>query len=254
LARAAIDEWQQTFEGLATQKGIAMRSRKLANTVARILRQPGLRNMGFDLNGLCVTGQRFAMVAKAIADGSIACEAVDSFKPQVGPLAPGMVTVARYDSDADTILFSRENYGTSEVREELNIVHEATHALFDLFARSKFDRRLSIDDESAAVLASALYIRLCNKDPGTFTILIDGPQDEALKLADSLMKETHGFAQNRTYFLKPQQTEKLRTAVAQQWNLVKPDSNGPGTQYIYDGVKNVVNCFPCWVHGTSQKR
>ena len=236
-----------------------MASQKLANTVARILRQPGIWKIGFDLNGLCVTGQRFSLVAKAISDGTIACEAVDSFKPQVGGLAPGTVTVARYNSDANTMLFSREDYGTTKVREEITIVHEATHAIFDLFAKSKDDRTLSIDDESAAVLASALYIRLCDKDPGNFTMLIDGPQDEALKLADRMIEETGGFEKDkRTYFLKPQQTQKLRTAVAQEWNFVKdppaPDgsySDRSGAKYIYDGV---VKCFPCWVHGTSPKR
>ena len=236
-----------------------MASQKLANTVTRILRQPGIWKIGFDLNGLCVTGQRFALVAKAIADGTIACESVDSFKPQVGGLAPGMVTAARYDIAANTMLFSREDYGTFKVSEEISIVHEATHAIFDLFAKSKDDRTLSIDDESAAVLASALYIRLCGKSPGNFTMFIGGPEDEALKLADRMIAETGGFEKDkRTYFLKPQQIQKLRTAVAKDWNFVKkpPEADGSvtdssGTQYIYNGV---VKCFSCWVHGTSQKR
>src|SRR4030095_10804716 len=132
-----------------------------------------------------------------IGDGTIACEAVDSFKPQVGGLAPGMVTSARYDIDANTMLFSREDFGTSKVSEEITIVHEATHAIFDLFAKSKDDRTLSIDDESAAVLASALYIRLCDKNPGNFTMFIDGPEDEALKLADKMIAETGGFEKDK---------------------------------------------------------
>jgi hypothetical protein len=238
---------------------MAMASQKLANTVTRILRQPGIWKIGYDLNGLCVTGMRFSLVAKAIADGTIACESVDSFKPQVGGLAPGMVTTARYEIHANTMLFSREDFGASKVSEEITIVHEATHAIFDLFAKSKDDRTLSIDDESAAVLASALYIRLCSKNPGNFTMFVDGPEDEALKLADRMIAETGGVERDkRTYFLKPHQTKRLRNAVAKGWNFVKkpPEPDGSvtdssGVQYIYNGV---VKCFSCWVHGTSKKR
>src|SRR4029453_19402560 len=105
----------------------------------------------------------------------------------------------------------------------------------------------------------ALYIRLCDKDPGNFTMFIGGPEDEALKLADKMIAETGGFEKDkRTYFLKPQQIQKLRTAVAKDWNFVKkpPEADGSvtdssGTQYIYNGV---VKCFSCWVHGTSKKR
>ena len=239
-----------------------MASQKLANTVTRILRQPGIWKIGFDLNGLCVTGQRFALVAKASRWGSPLRVSRSTAQAPGGRAAPGMVTAARYDIDANTMLFSGEDYGTSptsKVREEITIVHEATHAIFDLFAKSKDDPTLSIDDESAAVLASALYIRLCDKSPGNFAMFIDGPQDEALKLADKMIAETGGFEKDkRTYFLKPQQTQRLRNAVAKEWNFVKkpPERDGSvtdssGAQYIYNGV---VKCFSCWVHGTSPKR
>jgi hypothetical protein len=229
-----------------------MTNQKLANTVLRILRQPGIWKMGFQLGGLVVTGMRYSMVAKAVADGSIECRAVDQFESQGrDALAPGMVTEARYKADLNAMLFSSENYGTTgKAREERTILHEATHAMFDLFANSQDERTLAIDDESAAVLAEALYIRLCDKDPGNFTMFIDGPQDEALKLADKMMAETGDFERDRrTYSLRPEQTQKLRNAVAQDWHFTQyMGSDGyltdaSGTQYIYNGV---VKCYSCW--------
>ena len=231
-----------------------MTNKTLVSTATRILRQPGIWNIGFDLDGLCVTGQRYAMVAKAIEDGKIECQVVDKFSRQgKDELAPGMVTVARYDADLNAMMFSRADYGSSNVREERTIVHEATHAIFDLFANSQDDRTLSIRDEAAAVLAEALYMRLCDRNGGNFAMFIDGPQDEALKLADKMMAETGDFKRDRrTYFLKPQQTQKLRDAVAKDWNFtrtVEPGgiiSDRTGSQYIYNGV---VKCYSCWVHG-----
>src|SRR5262249_10480494 len=154
--------------------------------------------------------------AQAITQGKIECQVVDQFKSQgKDALAAGMVTAARYMADTNAMLFSRADYGQSKVSEECTIVHEATHAIFDLFANSTDDRTLAINDESVAVLAEALYLRLCDKPPGSFAMFIDGPQDEALKLADKMMAETGNVERDkRTYSLQPQQTQKLRDAVA----------------------------------------
>lgn len=230
-----------------------MTNQKLVQTVLRILRQPGVWKIGFDLAGLTVTGMRYSMVAKAIEDGKIECRAVDKFESQgKDALAPGMVTVATYKAELNAMLFSREDYG-SKISEERVIFHEATHAIFDLFAKSSDDRTLAINDESAAVLAEALYLRCCDKNPGNFAMFIDGPQDEALKLADKMMAETGDFERDkRTYFLKPPQTQKLRAAVAEDWHFTKYigsdgyPTDATGTQYVYDGV---VKCYSCWVHG-----
>jgi hypothetical protein len=194
------------------------------------------------------------MVAKAIEEGKIECHAVDKFASQgKDELAAGMTTAARYSADLNAMMFSREDYGSKKVKEEFTIVHEATHAIFDLFANSTNERTLAIDDEAAAVLAEALYIRLCDKPPGNFAMFIDGPQDEALKLADKMMAETGDFERNkRTYFLKPLQTEKLRNAVAIDWHFTKYigsdgyPTDATGTKYIYNGV---VKCYSCWVNG-----
>jgi hypothetical protein len=230
-----------------------MTNQTLAKTVVRILRQPGIAKMGFELGGLVVTGMRYSMVAKAVEDGMIECHVMDKLPSQgKDELAPGMVAVARYKAELNAMIFSREDYGLAKVSEERTIVHEATHAIFDLFAKSKDDRTLAMNDESAAVLAEALYIELCDKPPGNFTMFIDGPQDEAMKLAKTMMAETGNFDRDRrTYFLKPQQTQKLRDAVARDWNFTIREekdgsiTNSTGVQYIYDGV---VKCYSCWVH------
>jgi hypothetical protein len=231
-----------------------MTNQTLAKTVARILRQHGMSKMGFQLGGLVVTGMRYSIVAKAVEEGKIECRVVNEFKPQTSDqLAPGMVTVAEYKSDLNAMLFSREDYASVRPSEERVIVHEATHAMFDLFANTQDDRTLAIDDESAAVLAEALYLRLCDRPAGNFAMFIDGPQDEALKLADKMMAETGDFERDRrTYFLKSQQTEKLRAAVARDWHFTKYigsdgyETDATGTQYIYNGV---VKCYSCWIQG-----
>jgi len=233
-----------------------MNSRTLVATASGILRNANIWKIAFDLNGICVTGQRYVMVAKAIEEGKIACNAVSKAALAKGAkLAPGTVTAARYDADENAMLFPRENYGSADAYERTVILHEATHAMLDLFAKTDDDRVLGIDDESAAVLAQALYIRLCGADDAVrmFAMSIGGPGEEALRLADKMIDQTGGFERDRrTYFLRPDQTTKLRAAVAQEWNLIRverPDGNfsdSSGNLSVYNGV---VTCYSCWVHG-----
>jgi hypothetical protein len=243
-----------------------MTNRTLVATALGVLRNPGIWKIGFDLHGLGVTGQRYIMVAKAIEEGKIACEWVDKFVLKPGEkLPPGTVVGAVYDPDRNAMFFPREDYGSASIYEQTVILHEATHAIFDLFAKSGDDRVLAVEDESAAVLAQALYLRLCvADDPGTsmaihrFAMSIDGPGENALKLADKMMADTGDFEKDkRTYFLRPDQTLKLRGAVAIEWGLVRetlPDgtvSDRTGVLSIYNGV---VTCYSCWVQGTPTTR
>lgn len=228
-----------------------MTNLNLVNTILKILRQPGVLKIAFELRGLVVTGQRFMLVAKAIEESKISCKVVDKFTQSPGQkLAPGMVTEARYDPDADAMIFPREDYGKSNAYERTVIIHEATHAIFDLFAKTNEDRVLGIDDESAAVLAQALYIRLCDGAAAAhrFSMFIGGPGDLALQIVDQMISETGNFEKDkRTYFLKPNQIEKFRLAVAKDWNMIKDEeSDRTGQLSIYNGV---VTCFSCWVQG-----
>jgi hypothetical protein len=235
-----------------------MTNRVLVGTTLRILRNPGVWKIGFELGGLCVTGMRYSMVAKAIEDEKIACEAVDKLPLKPDHTLPPLTKIlAQYDHETNTMVFPREDYGRASGYEQTVILHEATHAMFDLFAESDNDQVLAIDDESAAVLAQAHYMRLCGANDyltvHSFSMLIDGPGEHALKLVDQMIAETGGFERDkRVYFLRPTQTMKLRAAVAQEWGLIKqtfPDgswSDRTGVLHIYNGV---VPCYYCWVHG-----
>lgn len=222
----------------------------LTATVTRVLRQPALARLGFNLNGLIVTGDRYGAVARAIDRGDIKCVAVDSFAAQgKDELAAGTAVEARYSADANAMKFQRADYGANSVHEERTILHEATHAIFDLYASSKNARVLSIDDESAAVLAEAFYIRLVSQKVGGFKMMADGPGEPALALADEVLRATDGFADRQVAVLTPTQTEDLRAAVARQWNFVRTVEPGgiisdrSTAVYIYNGVVKCVSCL-----------
>ena len=214
----------------------------LTNTVTNILRQQGLAPLAFNLNGIEVTGQKLAAVADAIAHGKIRCLTVKAFQNQ-GKLAQGMTVAARYDITKNALLFESESYGNAP-GEDRTIVHESVHAIFDLNAPSpKGKKNLAVDDEAAAILTEAFYIRLCGKRVGGFKMMADGPQEHALDLADEILEETKNFtAKPEAYVLSPAQLMKLRTAVARDWNFVSfVDTDGSltdnsGLMYVYDGV------------------
>jgi hypothetical protein len=215
----------------------------LAATVLRILREPGIQKINFSLNAIIVKGQDYAPVAQAIADGRIQCQVVKQFASQ-GELARGMSVEARYETDSNVMLFQRANYG-STASEERTILHEATHAMFDLRGSKKHNiRQISIDDESAAVLVEALYTRLCKKELMGFKMVQYGPQDEALRIADNMMAERNNFEDDTSmYVLKEEDLQMLRAAVATDWNFTRVVDKKTGTitdntgaLYIYNGV------------------
>ena len=216
----------------------------LAATVVRILRQPGLTNMNFELGGLRVSGPQFARVADAIEAGRIKCWTVTEFESQgVNGLAPGMVVNARYGIDSNAMLFSSEDFGTNP-GEDRTIVHEAVHAAFDLDAPvGKKTQTLSIDDEAAAVVAVAFYIRLCNKPVGGFLMDADGPEKPALDLVDRIADRRGPVPVWRgPYRFSLEDTRPIRDGAARKWNFNKfRDTDGSqvdnsGARYVYDGV------------------
>jgi hypothetical protein len=230
-----------------------MTNQTLAATVARILRQPFIQKIGFDLHGLTVTGMRYSMVAKAVEDGKIECHVESDIKPKTkDELAEGTKIEAQYRPSQNAMVFSNAGYG-SLGWEERTIFHEATHAIFDLYASSSNDQTLAIEDETAAVLAEAHYVRLSPRPTGNFAMWVDGRGERALKVVDAMIAATGNFERDkRTYFLRPDQTANLREAVAADWHFTKYkdsqgfDTDSTGVKYIYDGV---VSCFSCWASG-----
>jgi hypothetical protein len=207
-----------------------MPNKVLAATVSKVLSHPAIWFINFEMNGLVVTGQRYRMVAQAVESGRITCEVGVG---QSKDIPSGSVTVALYDPDRDQFRFPYENFGAVGGREKLTIVHEATHAVFDLFS-AKETRVLAIDDEAAACLSTALLSRISELSFGG-GILIGSSTDEALKVADIILAETGDFQRDRrTYFVRPSTITKLRQAIAVDWNLL---DGRAGIVDIYNGVR-----------------
>lgn len=232
------------FVTASTPKSPKPSNRALAATASKILRQPGLMNINFELNGLRVIGSQFARVAEAIESGRIKCWTVTEFKSQgVNGLAPGMVVNARYGIDSNAMLFSSEDFGTNP-GEDRTIVHEAVHAAFDLDAPvGQKTQTLSIDDEAAAVVAVAFYIRACNKPVGGFLMDADGPEKPALELVDSLADRSGPVPIWRgPYRFSPMDIQPIKDGTARKWNFnsyVDKDGSqvdNSGARYVYDGV------------------
>jgi hypothetical protein len=242
-----------------------MSNQTLKSTVLQILRQADLWKINFELHGLLVTGVRYSVIAAAVEQGSISCEAVSTFQviPGHEPEA-GMVVGAQYDIPKNTILFPSQDYGSLNIYEKSVIVHEATHAIFDMFAKTSSDEVLGIYDETAAVLAQSLYLRhftIQAKDSAEweklntnqiyaehrFSMTIDSSGDHGIKLANKLVAA--GKVQNgRTYTVTDEESKELRAAVAKEWGFVKKigsdgyPSDRTGAKSVYDGVA----CPSCW--------
>jgi hypothetical protein len=215
----------------------------LVKTVTEILKHTGLFRMAFKVGNLEVTGSKLADVGEAIKGGRIRCLTKDEFASQGNDeLAAGMTVAARYEIKNNAMLFESENYG-EKLGEDRTIVHEAVHAMFDMQAGPRGKQNLAVDDEAAAVLAEAFFIRLCNKPLGGFKMMVDGPQDLALRLADEVLVETENFVgKSGIYTFTPEQLKDLRAAVRRDWNFTKfvakdglPTDNRK-LRYVYDGI------------------
>ena len=84
---------------------------------------------------------------------------------------------------------------------------------------------------------------MCGKPLGGFKMMVDGPQEHALNLADEVLMETNNFTTNKgTYILKADQLHNLRAAVARDWNFTKfvgTDgflTDNTKLKYVYDGM------------------
>jgi len=219
-------------------------NRLLAGTASGILRQPCLARINFQFGSLKVNGSNFARVADAIDSGRIKCWTVKEFESQgADELAPGMIVNAQYQIKPNAILFSSEDFGRNP-GEDRTIVHEAVHAAFDLDAPlGKKTPTLSIEDESAAVVAVAFYIRLCKKEVGGFLMDAEGPEKAALALVDSVADRSGPFPTwPGPYIFTQQDTQAIRTGTATKWHFdqfIASDgrwTDNSGAKYVYDGV------------------
>src|SRR5918911_2004778 len=115
--------------------------------ILRLLRGPEASRIRFTfpLNGGDFTVNRttFAKVAQAITDNKIQVNVTNTFPPGVG---------AQYDGGTNTIL-TPPVFGRWA---EATIMHESTHAAFDLGKTSVS----GMDEEAAAYVVGALYARM----------------------------------------------------------------------------------------------
>jgi hypothetical protein len=218
-------------------------NRTLASTVSQILRQPGLMEIAFALGNVQVSGGQFRQVAQAVDAGRIKCWSVDEFTPQGSDEVPDGRTVhARYGIDNNAMLFARPDFGKLP-GEDQTIVHEAVHAGFDLsVSAGKKRSTLSIEDEAAAVLTTAFYIKLCKKELSGFR-LGGGGEAEAWEIAEQAVRDPGLYTvRHGRYYFTLEETESLRYAVSVSRNYKKfigsdglPTDNSTAL-YIYDGV------------------
>lgn len=216
----------------------------LAATVSQTLRQPGLMRIAFKLGSVQVNGIQFSQVAQAVESGRIKCWTVEEFESQgKDELPDGRMVESRYGVESNAMLFFRDDYGKGP-GEDQTIVHESVHAAFDLAVPAKNKvSNLSIEDEAAAVLAAAFYIKLCNKEEHGFK-LGGGGESEALTLAEQALRDPGVFnVLNDMIFFTPEETEPLRYAVSVSRNyrkFIDKEDGRPtdrtGARYTYDGV------------------
>jgi hypothetical protein len=218
---------------------------RLASSVVKTLREAEVRSINFQyagttINGssveFVVTGMRYSVVADAVEKGRITCNLLRSSRSD--DLPQGNIAVAQYVPSAgdkegyspDQFLFRRESFGEFLGAEKATIVHEATHAIHDVYLAKNC---LAIEDEATAWLAQALYMRFTPRPVGGGAMLIGGPLDEALKLADKLIATGFGRVTRPVY---APDLQPLKHAIAVEYGLV---GGKAGIQSVYDGVAGV---------------
>jgi hypothetical protein len=217
-------------------------NRTLASKVGLVLSQRGVLEIAFKLGRIEVTGAMLQQVAQAVSNGRIKCWTVDEFK-KLGraDLIGGRRIEAEYQTTPNAMVFLRADYGGTPA-EEQTIVHEAVHAALDLSVKRGKLVTLSIEDEAAATLASAFYIKYCNANEDGFR-KGGGGHAEALELAEQAVKYPGNYTVTNGRFMFTEfETEALRYAVATARKFNKhigtdglPTDNS-GAIYTYEGV------------------
>jgi hypothetical protein len=194
-----------------------MSNQVLAATATRVLTNEAIMRVNFELSGVLVTGVRYQAVVRAIAAGKITCEVGVTPDPN---LPAGSVAECLYEPQNHRMSFPNEQYGLSSGREKFNIVHEATHALFDCFYGHTGGRQiLAIEDESVAWLAEGLFSRISPFFWGG-GIMQGDPAAEALKLADKIMAVPGTFGSHSPAYAVPTaDAAKLRDSIKDAYNL-----------------------------------
>lgn len=124
-------------------------------TVLDVLQDPALRQVNFSLVKAAVSGRSYANVARAITGGQIKV----MVEPSIGDNAHYVRELTRPNGAVwyDLILLAKPDLGSSageKFGSSVQIVHECTHAMFDLERRSPMT---DMEEESLAYVAGHLF-------------------------------------------------------------------------------------------------
>ncbi len=208
----------------------------LKNTVMSVLREQAAWSFNFQYNEFLVRGERYQTVVMLLSQDRITCEIG---VPQNDATSTGTKVVAKYDPNKHVFRFPSETYGSNSNLgdEKRTIVHEATHAMHDVFLQR---RCAALDDEATGWLAGALYTRLKdNLKPQNeiikFTppVEIGGAMDTSLKLADKILAATK-FPE--VAHLHDGDMVDLKAAIADLYNRNDPTNDITKQPQDYSGV------------------
>jgi hypothetical protein len=149
-----------------------VRQHLFKTVVTRILRSAAAQRIDFSIGYLHITGAGLRRVADDVDRGSIAIE--------IGGVPPG--AGAAYSPDGK-FYFPDRSYGF-QASEEMDIVHEATHALVAVYRRGRIWPPDTLD-EAAAYLSEALY-NVYRGSPVTDVSLVLPQQIQASLIANSI--------------------------------------------------------------------
>jgi hypothetical protein len=210
-----------------------MSNQVLEGNVKKILTDAPITRINFELIGLRVISTSYKLVLDAIQARKISCDVDVTPNPN---LPTGVRRVCRYEPASHQLLFPNDHYGSTSGSEKVNIVHEATHAMFDCIYGTRLGTQiLAINDEAAAWLAQAVYFR---KSPLLFwdggPIVQGDPLEEAFKLVDKMVQSLGAFGSNGvTQSVPPTDAIPLQHSVATLYNFV---GGAAGIKHVYFGV------------------
>jgi hypothetical protein len=116
----------------------------ITDDVAQVFDSARIDRIDFRLNGLEVSPKRLREVGKAIRAGKIKVKVSSS----------GKLLSASYHPHDNRLFVPTDQIGAVMI--QASIVHEGVHALVDLFRATNLT---VLDDEAAAYLAEAVYLR-----------------------------------------------------------------------------------------------
>lgn len=164
----------------------------LAEQVAAVFFGPRIDRIDFKLGPLEVSPKRLQGVGRAIRRGAIAVEVEST----------GRLLSAAYSPHRDRMTLRSDRIGG--VVMQASILHEGVHALVDLYRCTQLT---VLDDEAAAYLAEAVYLKAAHT-------WVRGPDASAdiYLAADAIAKE-HGLYVRRGARLSTKDVASLRRAI-----------------------------------------